>query len=73
MISSLASHSVAAVEVASAGLSWVRCSLSPFMRRSAVIRDDHVGQLDLSRVFIAADPDGGKLTAGAIVCCYRRV
>ena len=37
-------------------------------------RDDHVGQLDPSRVSIGADPDGGKLIEGAIVwCCYRRL
>ena len=35
------------------------------------MRDDQEGQLDPSRVLIAADPDGGKLINGAIWSCYR--
>jgi hypothetical protein len=30
------------------------------------MRDDQVGQLDPSKVSIAAEPDGGKLIEGAI-------
>ena len=38
------------------------------------MRDDQVGQLDPSRVSIAADPDGGKLIDGVIMqCCYCRL
>ena len=56
------------------GNSLVMWSLSPFMRKSAVIRDAQVGQFDPSRVSIAADPEGGKLMDGditAIVRCMR--
>ena len=37
------------------------------------MRDDQVGQLDPSRVSIAADPDGGKLIDGAIAAIVRYV
>jgi hypothetical protein len=37
------------------------------------MRNDQVGQLDLSSVSIVADLDGGKLIDGAIVSCYCRV
>ena len=30
------------------------------------MRDDQVGQLDPSKVSIAAEPDGGKLIEGAL-------
>jgi hypothetical protein len=33
------------------------------------MRDDQLGQLDPSRVSIAADPEGGKLIEGAICYC----
>ena len=36
------------------------------MCKSTIRHDDQVGQLDLSRVLIAADPKGGKLIEGAI-------
>src|SRR5580698_8285939 len=59
-MSSFLSHS-ASVE----GFSSVRWALSPFMRKSAVMRDDQVGQLEPSSVSIAAEPEGGKLIEGA--------
>jgi hypothetical protein len=47
-------------------VSEVMCFFSPFIRKSAVRREDQDGQLDPSRVSIAADPEGGKLNEGAI-------
>jgi hypothetical protein len=37
------------------------------------MREAQMGQLDPSRVSIAADPDGGKLIDGPMWCCYRKV